>query len=331
MVERMNNSNYKFKFTLFTPCYCSAKFIDRIKETLDKQTFRDFEWIVINDASTDNTSELLQEYIKTVDFPVKFFDLKKNQMLAANYNLAAKNAEGELFVVLGHDDIYLPDMLQNYNDLYEKYNSPEVCGLVGRCITQYGKITPSSQFDKPLMSYWEYGVDSKGNYTGEAPRAIKTDVLLKYMPFDEEEKLNPPIEEMMSCDGYKFITVDKVVRKYFYANSENSLTFSANKYRLHTWKRNLMYINKFRYFMPWPFKRKLKACLEYAYSSVKLGKSLKEALRALEQDKFFVTLMYPAAMILGYVADNKKLHDYIISAMNGHIFPKKKTTSEKGN
>ena len=35
---------------------------------------------------------------------------------------------------------------------------------------------------KPLMSYWEYGVDKKGNYTGEAPRAIKTEVLRKYMP-----------------------------------------------------------------------------------------------------------------------------------------------------
>lgn len=85
--------------------------------------FRDFEWIVVNDASTDNTSELLKDYIATLDIPVKFFDLKKNQMLAANYNLAVGNADGEIFVVLGHDDIYLPDMLQTYNDLYDKYDA----------------------------------------------------------------------------------------------------------------------------------------------------------------------------------------------------------------
>ncbi len=319
----MEEKKYKYRFTLFTPCYCSANFIDRIKESLDKQIFRDFEWIVVNDASTDNTSELLRDYIKTVDFPVKFFDLEKNQMLAANYNLAAKNSEGELFVVMGHDDIYMPDMLLNYNELYEKYNSPEVCGLVGRCVTQYGKMTPNSEFSKPLMSYWEYGVDRKGNYTGEAPRAIKTEILLKYMPFDEEEKLNPPIEEMMSCDGYKFITVDKVVRKYFFANSDKALTFSANKYRLHTWKRNLLYINKFRFFQPWPFKRRIKACLDYAYASIKLGKSFKDAIKELKYDRFNVVLLYPIARILGLIADNKKLHDYIIGVMNGHIVPKK--------
>ena len=71
---------YKYKFTLFTPCYNSAPYIDRIKETIDGQLFRDFEWIVVNDASTDNTSDLLKEYIAILDLPVKFFDLKKNQI-----------------------------------------------------------------------------------------------------------------------------------------------------------------------------------------------------------------------------------------------------------
>lgn len=87
---------YKYRFTLFTPCYNSAPYLDRIKETIDGQIFRDFEWIVVNDASTDNTSELLKDYIATLDIPVKFFDLKKNQMLAANYNLAVGNADGEI-------------------------------------------------------------------------------------------------------------------------------------------------------------------------------------------------------------------------------------------
>ena len=40
----------------------------------------------------------IEEYIKTVDVPVKFFDLKKNQMIAANANLAVEHAEGEIFI-----------------------------------------------------------------------------------------------------------------------------------------------------------------------------------------------------------------------------------------
>lgn len=302
---------FKYKFTLFTPCYNSAKFIDRIKQTIDGQSFRDFEWIVINDASVDETSELLQEYIKTLDIPVKFFDLEKNQMLAANYNLAVNNSEGELFVVLGHDDIYLPGMLEEYSNLYDKYNSNDVCGIVGRCITQYGKITPN-EFHKPIMSYWEYGIDDKGNYTGEAPRAIKTEVLKLYLPFDPEEKLNPPIEEYMACDGYKFITTNSIVRQYYYATSESSLCFSASKYRLHLWRRNLLYINKFRYFMPWPVKRRIKAVIDYAYASVQMDYKLCETLRPLNNDKFLVILAYPLALVLKFLANHKRLHDLII-------------------
>lgn len=313
----------KYRFTVFTPCYNSSSYIDRIKETLDKQTYRNFEWIVVNDASTDNTSVLLQEYIKTVDFPVKFFDLKKNQMLAANYNLAFDNAEGEIFVITGHDDIYLPKMLEIYNELYEKYDSPEVCGLVGRCVDQNGKVTPR-EFTKPLMSYWEYGVDEKGKYTGEAPRAIKTEVLKKYMPFDPEEKLNPPIEELMSCDGYKFITTNEIVRNYFYGNSPDSLCFSVKKYRLHAWKRSQLYINKFQFFMPWPFKRKISSAVGYAYSSIKVNKTFKESIKAINYDRFWVVCMYPVAYILSFLSENKRIHDVLVKLLFGHSLSKKK-------
>ena len=318
----MTEQTFKYKFTLFTPCYCSAKYIDRIKETLDKQTFRDFEWIVVNDASTDNTSELLQEYIKTVDFPVKFYDLKKNQMLAANYNLAVNNAEGEIFVVMGHDDIYMPDMLENYNKHYGQYNTPEVCGLVGRCVTQYGKVTPSSEFTKPLMSYWEYGVDKNGNYTGEAPRAIKTEVLRKYMPFNEEEKLNPPIEEMMSCDGYKFITVDKIVRKYFVSENAGALSYNLKKYRLHGWKRALLTINKFQYFTHYSFKRKIKMYINTSYSAMMAGISYKNALKEIEHDRNKVILFYPTGWLLTVIANNNFLHRLFLYMTTGRKPPK---------
>ena len=115
--------SYKYKFTFFTPCYNAAPFIHRVFKTLDSQTYRNFEWIVINDASTDNTADLIREYIKNVDFPVKFFDLKKNQMLAANYNLAFENTEGELFFLHDHDDEFVPTVLEDVLKLYEQYPS----------------------------------------------------------------------------------------------------------------------------------------------------------------------------------------------------------------
>lgn len=293
----MEENKYKYRFSLFTPCYCSAKFIDRIKETIDGQTFRDFEWIVVNDASTDITSEVLQKYIKTVDIPVKFFDLKKNQMLAANFNLAVEHAEGEIFVPMGHDDIYLPRMLEIYNALYEQYNSNEIGGLIARCKTQNGLITPG-EFVKPIMSYWEYGVDKDGRYSGEAPCAWKTEVLKKYMPFDPNEKINPLIGALMSCDGYKFIMTNEVVRKYFvHEDGGYSLTKFSKKYTLWHYRGALRRINLFspHYHMSSSVKRNL--CLEYATSAIRNKTPFKESISAVERYKVQIVLLYPIAAI----------------------------------
>ena len=315
----MEKTAFKYRFTLFTPCYCSAKFIDRIKETLDRQTFRDFEWIVVNDASPDNTSELLQEYIKTVDFPVKFFDLKKNQMLAANWNLAVEHADGEIFVVLGHDDIYLPHMLELYNDLYERYNNDNIGGIIARCQTQFGKVSPK-EFSKQIMSYWEYGVDKEGRYTGEAPCAWKTDVLRKYMPFDPKELINPLIGALMSCDGYVFITTNEIVRKYYVLEEGGfSLTKYSWKYTLHCYRAELRIINLFspHYQMSSSVKRQL--CLDYATAAIRLKLGFKEAISAVNRFKTIIVLMYPLAYMRVWSANIGPIYRLYKSIQNSRI------------
>lgn len=314
---------HKYKFTIFTPCYNSAPFIHRVFKTLDSQTYRNFEWIVINDASTDNTAELIREYIGKVDFRVKFFDLKQNQMLAANYNLAFDNTEGEIFVVTGHDDIYMPDMLENYSLLYDKYNSEDIGGLVGRCITQFGKVTPC-EFTKSIMSYFEYGIDKNGYSTGEAPRALKTEILQKYMPFDPEEKINPTIEKLMALDGYKFITTNNIVREYYVSENENALTYSASKFRYHLWKDALLDINQAQFYMHWSFKRRLRGVLDYDYSAIQYKLGFIKSTRALTHNRTEAIVLYPAAQLLYFVASNSCLHDLFLTIKSGHKPPKSK-------
>ena len=63
--------SFKYRFTIFTPCYNSEKFIHRVIESLESQTFNDFEWLVINDASTDSTAKILDEYASKAKFPVR--------------------------------------------------------------------------------------------------------------------------------------------------------------------------------------------------------------------------------------------------------------------
>ena len=58
----------EFLFTVFTPVYNGEKFIHRVFDSLMKSTYRNFEWIIINDASTDHSDEIIRHFISDVDW-----------------------------------------------------------------------------------------------------------------------------------------------------------------------------------------------------------------------------------------------------------------------
>ncbi len=305
------NNNFRYRFTLFTPCYNSALFIERIKSSVENQTFKDFEWIVVNDNSSDNTLALLEEYISTVNFPVKLINNTTNLMLAANYNLAVEQAEGEYFVTLDHDDEYSPKYLEIMDSLIKKFDAENVAGVVARCITQFGKITPTPSYSKPIMSWFEYAKDKKGHYTGEVPRAFKLNILRKYMPFDLKLVHNPLIEAMMSFDGYNFITTNEIIRKYYvYEEAQKSIS-NARSSRMNYYNWSCAYNEIIKYTRKYHTSLSVKIhwITLYSCASIRLGLSLKEALSKIDRWRISVFLMYPIARLRVYFSDISYLHN----------------------
>lgn len=80
--------------TVFTPTYNRAHLLPRLYESLVKQTYRDFEWIIVDDGSSDNTAEVVNDW--SADFPIRFF-IKENGGKHTAINLGTKLAKGELF------------------------------------------------------------------------------------------------------------------------------------------------------------------------------------------------------------------------------------------
>lgn len=300
----MEDKKSKYRFTLFTPCYNSAPFIDRIKASVEKQTFRDFEWIVVNDNSSDNTLELLEEYIKTVDFPVKLINNKTNMMLAVNYNLAVEQTEGEYFVTLDHDDEYSPRYLEIMDELIKQYDNPKVAGVVARAQTQYGKVTPTPGYTQPLMNWFEYGHDRNGRYTGEVPRAFKTEILRKYTPFDAKLVHNPLVEAMMSDDGYTFITTNEIIRKYYvYETVQRSITNNRTD-RLTYYKYSELQkeINRYTLKYHTSFSVKLQLCMAYNRAAIRFGLKITEAVKNVNRWRLPISLLYPVSCLQVYLS-----------------------------
>ena len=85
-------------FTVFTPTYNRAHTLHRVYDSLRAQTLRDFEWLVVDDDSTDDTSGLIAQWIKTADFPIRYFRQAHSGKHFA-HNLAVREARGKMFRV----------------------------------------------------------------------------------------------------------------------------------------------------------------------------------------------------------------------------------------
>lgn len=97
-------------FSIITPTFNCAAYIDRSYRCLCAQGLQDWEWIVVDDGSTDNTQQIL-ERISQVDERVKVFTLPKNEGRGYARNFALRSCRGQGVVVWDVDDIYLPSRL----------------------------------------------------------------------------------------------------------------------------------------------------------------------------------------------------------------------------
>jgi hypothetical protein len=104
------------------PVYNGAKYVGAALESALAQDYENFEVIVINDGSTDNTSEIISRYS---DERIKYIE-KENGGVATALNLGIRNMTGDYFCWLSHDDTFLPDKLsrqaKHFLELYKGQN-----------------------------------------------------------------------------------------------------------------------------------------------------------------------------------------------------------------
>ena len=89
--------------SIITPSYNRANLLPKAYESLKKQTSKDFEWIVVDDGSKDNTDEVVQKFISENQIEIKFIK-KENGGKHTAVNRGVKEACGELVLILDSDD-----------------------------------------------------------------------------------------------------------------------------------------------------------------------------------------------------------------------------------
>ena len=167
--------------TVFTPVYNRERSIRDVYESLCAQTCKDFEWLVINDGSSDGTDAILDDVVKRHDnsFPIHYVK-KENEGLNRTINRGLDLAQGTLFMRLDSDDTALPDAVENIVANYGKIaDRPDLCAIAFYPLDAKGNRVGMHPFDNDFITDFTAYRDKYGA-TGDRSEVMKVDVFRKF-------------------------------------------------------------------------------------------------------------------------------------------------------
>lgn len=112
------------KISILMPCYNNAPYVAEAIESMLNQTFTDFELIVLDDCSSDNSEEVIKSF---TDKRIVYHRNEQNTGLANNLNIGLQMARGKLIARMDGDDISLPERLQTQVDFLEAHPDIDLC------------------------------------------------------------------------------------------------------------------------------------------------------------------------------------------------------------
>lgn len=195
------------KITVFTPTYNRAYIIRNLYESLRRQSFKDFEWVVVDDGSTDDTESLFVDLSSRDNgFPI-IYKKTENGGKHRAINKGVELAHGELFFIVDSDDYITDDALEKIVEVEnsipqeEKKSFAGVCGLRAHNLNKnIGQTFEGKYLDITMLEREKHSI------TGDKAEVFYTHILKQY-PFPEfegEKFLTECIVwDKIASDGYK--------------------------------------------------------------------------------------------------------------------------------
>tara|TARA_R110000851_G_scaffold99859_1_gene215176 strand:- start:81 stop:863 length:783 start_codon:yes stop_codon:yes gene_type:complete len=151
--------------SIIIPTFNSEKFISETLQSVFSQTYRNWEIILVDDCSSDNTVAIILEMVQK-DNRIHFFQLKNNSGTGVARNMGITNAKGRFISFLDADDLWKPNKLQRQIDFLAANNLPFTFSFYD-CIDEEGEAL-EKRVEAPLsLSYRQlFFCNYVGNLTG---------------------------------------------------------------------------------------------------------------------------------------------------------------------
>ena len=225
--------------TVFTPAYNRAHTIGRTYESLCRQTCKDFEWLIIDDGSSDNTRQWLLSLSDNITYKDERFDwmgrliddssdkndhfvinvdgmqieyiYKPNGGLYTGYNVAFQTIKTELCVCIDSDDYAPDDLVENIKNVWEGLSDEQRSSMGGIAGLDYN-VADQQAIDGFSPVDGQPAWISDLHRDGDMKFVFRTELIKRYCPqigFEGEKDYNPHYMQMQLFDKYQMWVVNK--------------------------------------------------------------------------------------------------------------------------
>lgn len=174
------------KITVLTPTFNRARLLRRLYESLLAQTERDFEWVVVDDGSSDATRDLVEGWVPKSPFPL-VYTWQENSGKHVAVNRGVRIARGELLLILDSDDWLVPHALERawywWNSI-GAFERRRYAGVAGLCAFPSGEIV-GNRFPQDVLDSDSVEIRVRYRIKGDKCEVWRTAVLREF-PFPED-------------------------------------------------------------------------------------------------------------------------------------------------
>jgi glycosyltransferase involved in cell wall biosynthesis len=213
------------KVSVVMSVYNGALYLREAIDSILNQTFKDFEFIIINDYSSDNSEEILKEYAEK-DKRVKVITNKFNLGLTKSLNIGIKESQGRYIARMDADDIAYPERLQKQINFLENNLDYGVVGAFAKVINDKGESVDNFEYEETDREIKNSLI--KWNSIIHPLAFMRKSVLNKVCGYDESFKYAQDYDLWLRLSKKtKFINLPEYL--LYYRISDKSITGSKNK------------------------------------------------------------------------------------------------------
>ena len=288
--------------TVLTPTFNRERVLRSLWDSLQKQTVKDFEWLVVDDGSTDGTKNLITQLQEKSDFPIRYI-YKSNGGKHTALNVGIQTICSELTFIVDSDDCVTDDAVESILKIHKKYRSQNnICGYAFLRAFPDGKVNGKKfNVDEKIGSYIDVRVN--GDDTGADKAEVFKTHCLKEFPFPEypnEKFLGEDLVWVRMARKYEMVHINKAI--YVGNYLEDGLT---NNRRKHNIASPVGCMHRAEEFMESDLKTRyrIKGGLQYIVYGRFAGVKVVDLIRK-SRHKILATVCIPGGLLL-YARWNK--------------------------